>query len=86
MNEYHSPTPDGEQLFQVPVHHDQNGALVVPADAVTALLRCIAAVWDEWAQHGVPGMDPVTTSGLCEVLTALADQLDIQCIAKASQD
>ncbi|GAB7188966.1 hypothetical protein ATKI12_8797 [Kitasatospora sp. Ki12] len=84
MNEQHPP--DGEQRFQLPVRRDQDGALVVPADAVTGLLRCIAAVWDEWAQLGVPGMDPVTTGGLCGVLAALADQLDIQCIAKAGQD
>ncbi|MFJ9447190.1 hypothetical protein ACIRRH_35870 [Kitasatospora sp. NPDC101235] len=43
-------------------------------------------VWDEWARRGVSGMDPVTTGGLCGVLTDLADQLDVQCIAKAGQD
>ncbi|GAA2984313.1 hypothetical protein GCM10010519_18450 [Streptomyces lactacystinicus] len=72
-----------EQQFRLPVHRDQDGALVVPADFVTGLLRGIAATWQEWAHQDVPGMDPVTTTGLSAVLADLADQLDVECIATA---
>ncbi|MFF7993398.1 DUF6213 family protein [Kitasatospora xanthocidica] len=51
--------------------------------SVTGLLRGIAATWQDWATAGVPGMDPTTTEGLGAVLAHLADQLDVQCIAKA---
>ncbi|MFF2748381.1 DUF6213 family protein [Kitasatospora sp. NPDC058048] len=68
------------------VHRDQDGALVVPADLVTALLRGIAATWQVWAQRGVPGLDTVTATGLGAVLADLADQLDVECIATAGQD
>ncbi len=54
----------GEQQFHLPVRRDQDGALVVPADYVTGLLRGIAATWQDWAQRGVPGTDPVTATGL----------------------
>ncbi|MFG2910884.1 DUF6213 family protein [Kitasatospora sp. NPDC048286] len=74
---------DGEQQFRLPVRHDQDGTLVVPADYVTALLRGIAATWQERAVGGVPGMDPATITGLGTVLEYLADQLDVQCIARA---
>ncbi|MER7850560.1 hypothetical protein ABTZ03_42275, partial [Kitasatospora sp. NPDC096077] len=36
-----------------------------------------------WAAGGVPGLDPVTATGLGAVLEHLADQLDVQCIAQA---
>ncbi|MER7671227.1 DUF6213 family protein [Kitasatospora sp. NPDC096128] len=72
-----------EQRFLLPVHRDQHGARVVPADHVTGLLRGIAATWQDWAAGGVPGLDPATAAGLGAVLDHLADQLDVQCIAKA---
>ncbi|MFJ4192131.1 DUF6213 family protein [Kitasatospora sp. NPDC089509] len=73
----------GEQRFLLPVRRDQDGTLVVPADYVTGLLRGIAATWQDWAADGVPGLDPVTATGLGAVLEHLADQLDVQCIAQA---
>ncbi|MFJ9448242.1 DUF6213 family protein [Kitasatospora sp. NPDC101235] len=74
-----------EQQFRLPVRRDQDGTLVVPADFVTGLLRGIATTWQEWADRDLPGMDPVTATGLSAVLADLADQLDVECIATASQ-
>ncbi|MFI6158189.1 DUF6213 family protein [Kitasatospora sp. NPDC051170] len=74
-----------EQQFHLPVRRDQDGTLVVAADFVTGLLRGIAVTWQEWAHGDLPGMDPDTAVGLGAVLADLADQLDVECIATASQ-
>ncbi|MFE2722569.1 hypothetical protein [Kitasatospora sp. NPDC059327] len=76
--------PDGLRSMPMPVSRDiLSGDLMIPASAVTTLLRAIAAGWtacpcDRSDCHR-------TAARYAASLTAYADQLDIGCIAAAGQ-
>jgi hypothetical protein len=59
------------------------GHLLVPADQVTSLLRCLAAGWLQSTDTdtGDSGLDPPTVLALAAALTEVADQIDAECIA-----
>ena len=55
------------QHLTLSIARDEQGALYLPADQVSALLRRLARI------HG--------TAALAEALEDLADQIDVECIA-----
>ncbi|AUG80488.1 hypothetical protein CFP65_5805 [Kitasatospora sp. MMS16-BH015] len=72
--------------WSVPLISTTDDHLLVPADQVTVLLRRLAADWSEAAQDGDSGLDQETLLALVAVLTDLADQIDVECIAVASEE
>lgn len=69
----------------VPLFSPQSGMLLIPADQVTDVLRNLAADWTR-STDGQAGavLDAETVWVLAAVLTDLADQIDVECIAFAS--
>jgi len=65
-----------EQPWKIGVARDTDGALYVPAEQVTALLRHLAA---QWQAH--PAHDPGTVGQLAAQVREIADQIDVECIA-----
>ncbi|GAA2280598.1 MULTISPECIES: DUF6213 family protein [Kitasatospora] len=70
------------QRFRLPVYR-LDGELVIPAIAVTDMLRGIAELWETWRRSDQHRMDDETTAVLCTALERFADQLDTECIAVA---
>lgn len=68
----------------VGVARDETGALYVPAQQVTDLLRQLARQWTGWAADGDGHLDLKTVDVLAERLRDLADQVDVECIARAN--
>ncbi|MBT2407586.1 MULTISPECIES: DUF6213 family protein [unclassified Streptomyces] len=65
----------------VPLVPTTGGQLLIPADQVTALLRCLAGGWLHSVYDGEAELDPGTVLGLASVLMDVADQIDVECIA-----
>ncbi|MFF1413014.1 DUF6213 family protein [Streptomyces sp. NPDC058289] len=70
--------------MSIPLIPADDGALLIPADHVTALLRRLAADWLESERTGEMCGDERTVRDLAGVLTELADQIDVECIGFAS--
>ncbi|AWZ08341.1 MULTISPECIES: DUF6213 family protein [unclassified Streptomyces] len=68
----------------IPLVPADDGALLIPADHVTDLLRRLAADWVEPADRGATRGDEQTVLDLAGVLTEIADQIDVECIGFAS--
>ncbi|MGW6979190.1 DUF6213 family protein [Streptomyces sp. NPDC054932] len=71
--------------FALPLIPTDEGRLLIPAEQVTALLRGLATDWETAAEQDSAKADLETVHALTEVLTQLADQIDAECIACASQ-
>ncbi|MEU6237710.1 DUF6213 family protein [Kitasatospora sp. NPDC047058] len=70
--------------WSVPLISTTGDHLLVPADQVTRLFRQLAADWQGAADQDRTGLDPETLQVLAGVLTDLADRIDVECIAFAS--
>lgn len=68
----------------IPLIPTEDGSLLIPADHVTALLRSLSADWRESMDAGDMRGDERTVIDLADVLTELADQIDVECIGCAS--
>ncbi|MFD6112368.1 DUF6213 family protein [Streptomyces yangpuensis] len=68
----------------IPLIPAVDGAMLIPADHVTTLLRRLAADWERSAESGELRGDLRTARDLSGVLTELADQIDVECIGFAS--
>lgn len=66
---------------EIPLLALSDGALLIPAEDVTALLRGIAGEYRSWADPDAGGAQAVADAAL--VLDHLADQIDVECIAIA---
>ncbi|MFJ4672685.1 hypothetical protein [Kitasatospora purpeofusca] len=79
----HRAAHDGLPSLPLPVVQDLlSGQLMIPATAVTALLRAVAASWSACEDTGCrQAAEPYAAS-----LTGCADQLDVECIAAAGAD
>ena len=65
------------------VAHDSDGALYIPAQQVTGLLRGLAGQWQDWGQDAEqPVLDQPTLQLLTAALRDAADQIDVECIAR----
>ncbi|MEY9878188.1 hypothetical protein ABH931_007715 [Streptacidiphilus sp. MAP12-33] len=65
----------------VGVARDAEGELYVPAQQVTTLLRRLAAHWRTWGEE-TAALDTGTVHALVDELLEVADQLDVECIAR----
>ncbi|MFG2982274.1 DUF6213 family protein [Streptomyces sp. NPDC048258] len=65
----------------VPLVWVVGGHLLMPAEQVTALMRRLAAGWLQSTDAGETDLDPGTVMALAEVLSEIADQIDVECIA-----
>ncbi|MGY0466874.1 DUF6213 family protein [Kitasatospora sp. cg17-2] len=78
----HHAAADGLPSLPLPVVHDLlSGDLMIPATAVTALLRAVAESWRACPCEDTgcrQAAEPYAAS-----LTGCADQLDVECIAAA---
>ncbi|MDD9375441.1 DUF6213 family protein [Streptomyces sp. ZAF1911] len=70
--------------MSIPLIPADDGALLIPADDVTGLLRRLADDWLESEHTGEMCGDEQTVRDLASVLTTLADQIDVACIGFAS--
>lgn len=70
--------------MSIPLIPADDGALLIPADQVTDLLRRLAADWLESEHTGDMHGDEQTVRDLASVLTELADQIDVECIGFTS--
>ncbi|MET9857477.1 DUF6213 family protein [Streptomyces sp. NPDC006450] len=70
--------------ISIPLIPADDGALLIPADHVTDLLRRLAADWLAAEHSGEMRGDEQTVQDLASVLTELADQIDVECIGFAS--
>ncbi|MCX5128431.1 DUF6213 family protein [Streptomyces sp. NBC_00347] len=70
--------------MSIPLIPADDGALLIPADDVTCLLRRLAADWLESEHTGEMCGDERTVRDLANVLTELADQIDVACIGFTS--
>ncbi|MCJ0869768.1 DUF6213 family protein [Streptomyces sp. AP-93] len=70
--------------MSIPLIPADDGVLLIPADHVTGLLRCLAADWLESEHTGEMRGDEQTVRDLAGVLTELADQIDVECIGFTS--
>jgi hypothetical protein len=69
----------------VPLFSPHSGTLLIPAEQVTDVLRNLAADWLHATEDRVEAvLDAETVCVLAAVLTDLADQIDVECIAFAS--
>ncbi|WP_328303100.1 DUF6213 family protein [Streptomyces sp. NBC_00435] len=68
----------------IPLIPADDGTLLIPADHVTTLLRRLAVDWTESMGIGDIHADERTVRDLSGVLTEVADQIDVECIAFAS--
>nr|WSX53645.1 DUF6213 family protein [Streptomyces sp. NBC_00974] len=68
----------------IPLVPADDGALLIPADHVTDLLRRLAADWVEATDSGDMRADERTVQDLARVMSELADQIDVECIGFAS--
>ncbi|MFE2728747.1 hypothetical protein [Kitasatospora sp. NPDC059327] len=85
MSDHHPHTdPHDLPSLPMPVTHDiLTGELMIPATAVTLLLRAIAA---GWSACPCDESDCRRTAALYAAsLNSFADQLDVGCIAAAGQ-
>ncbi|MFF5703263.1 DUF6213 family protein [Streptomyces sp. NPDC012794] len=64
----------------IPLISVPDGRVLIPADEVTALLRYVAGEWLHTVSRGGAELDPGTTLRLAGLLTAYADQIDVECI------
>ena len=65
------------------VARDDDGALYIPAQQVTGLLRGLAGQWQDWGHDGEqPVLDRDTLQLLTAALRDAADQIDVECIAR----
>ncbi|MFJ6050315.1 DUF6213 family protein [Streptomyces sp. NPDC092307] len=71
--------------FALPLIPTEEGILLIPAEQVTALLRGLASDWESAAELDSAEADADTVLAMTEALTQLADQIDAECIACASQ-
>lgn len=71
--------------LSIPLFPADDGGLLIPADHVTALLRQLAEDWLRATETGEMPADEETVSELADVLTELADQIDVECIGCASE-
>lgn len=62
----------------LPIVRGDDGALYVPADHVSALLRRVA---DQWSTSEAEDGESVAARAVAEALQDLADQIDVECIA-----
>ncbi|MFJ4671580.1 hypothetical protein [Kitasatospora purpeofusca] len=78
----HRAAHDGLPSLSLPVVHDMvSGELMIPATAVTGLLRAAAASWSACPYDDTgcrQAAEPYAAS-----LTGCADQLDVECIVAA---
>lgn len=65
----------------IPLVPASDGRLLIPADRVTGLLRGVAAGWLQSTDSGETNLDTRTTLTLAQLLSELADQIDVECIA-----
>lgn len=70
--------------MSIPLIPADDGVLLIPADHVTGLLRGLAADWLESEHTGDMRGDEQTVRDLANVLTELADQIDVECIGFTS--
>lgn len=70
--------------ISIPLIPGDDGALLIPADHVTDLLRRIAADWLETTGAGDTDGDKPTVRDLAGVMAEVADQIDVECIGFAS--
>ncbi|MFD5148286.1 DUF6213 family protein [Streptomyces sp. NPDC058401] len=70
--------------ISIPLIPADDGALLIPADHVTGLMRRLATDWLESEHTGEMRGDEQTVRDLASVLTELADQIDVECIGFAS--
>ncbi|MCX4775905.1 DUF6213 family protein [Streptomyces sp. NBC_01264] len=70
--------------MSIPLIPADDGALLIPADHVTGLLRRLSADWVESEHTGEMFGDERTVRDLAGVLTELADQIDVECIGFTS--
>ncbi|MQS16876.1 hypothetical protein F7Q99_32990 [Streptomyces kaniharaensis] len=70
----------------VPVLFPHSGGVLIPAAEVTTMLRRVAISWVDLAddEDGATDFDPETVRALAGALGRLADQIDVECIAFAS--
>lgn len=68
----------------IPLIPAAQGGPLIPADQVTALLRRIATDWVGSTESGEMVADEQTVAGLAEMLSELADSIDVECIAFTS--
>ncbi|MFD7258182.1 DUF6213 family protein [Streptomyces sp. NPDC059874] len=68
----------------IPLIPTAQGGPLIPADQVTALLRRIAVDWVHSVDTGEMAADAGTVQNLAEVLSELADSIDVECIAFTS--
>ena len=65
------------------VARDDDGALYIPAQQVTGLLRGLAGQWQDWGHDAEqPVLDRATLRLLTAALRDAADQIDVECIAR----
>ncbi|MFI9332648.1 hypothetical protein ACIGZJ_34585 [Kitasatospora sp. NPDC052868] len=82
---FHHTAHDGPPSLPLTVVHDLlSGRLMIPATAVTLLLRTIAA---GWTASPCDDTDCRRTAELYAAdLTGYADQLDVECIAATGRE
>ncbi|WP_329376507.1 DUF6213 family protein [Streptomyces sp. NBC_01351] len=68
----------------IPLIPTAQGGPLIPSDQVTALLRRIAVDWVHSVEAGEMAADAATVHNLAEVLSELADSIDVECIAFTS--
>lgn len=68
------------------VARDDEGALYIPAQQVTGLLRRLAGQWQDWGHDDEqPALDSVTLHLLTTALQDAADQIDVECIGRTHE-
>lgn len=70
----------------LPIFQGLGEGLLIPAPQVTALLRALGEEWLGWAAEDGSDLDGGTTGSLVLVLREVADQIDVECIAAASEE
>ncbi|MGW4898831.1 DUF6213 family protein [Kitasatospora sp. NPDC004240] len=70
----------------LPLVSASGGHLLIPAEEVITLLRRVTADWVDTAEQDGSSLDPRTVTVLATILVDLADQLDVECIALASEE
>jgi hypothetical protein len=72
---------NGHLPMTLGVARDAEGELYVPAQQVTGLLRRLAGHWRTWGEE-TDALDTMTVHALVDELLEVADQLDVECIAR----
>lgn len=67
---------------QFPLMWRKGGQVLVPAPALSSLLRQISEQLVTWPEEGA---DPGTVRAVRSLLGQVADQIDVDCIAVASE-